>query len=210
MRGELKMFVRTSTLVAGLVFAFLVGCDRQDTKPTANTGGVAVIDLDVVAKELGRDVQMSNAAKQQADLLNEQLQQYQVTLHGQYDQKKIEFGAEPPESQEELEKQRAELQLIDRQLGTQLNQARAKAQQNLNAGKLRLIHQFREEVKPVAQSVASELGLSMVVTKNDSVVFAFSSAVDITDRVAARMRGGIASQPSAETAHRTSAGMEQR
>ncbi|MBC8871292.1 MAG: OmpH family outer membrane protein [Planctomycetes bacterium] len=204
------MFGRANTLFVSLVVAFLVGCDRQDVKPAASTGGVAVIDLDAVAAKLGRDLQMSNAAKQQADLLNEQLQQYQVTLRGQYDQKKNEFGAARLETQEKLQKQQAELQLIDRQLGTQLNQARAKAQQNLNASKLRLIQQFREEVKPVAQSVATELGLSTVVTKNDSVVFAYASAVDITDRVAERMRGGIASQPSAETAHRTSAGMEQR
>ncbi len=204
------MFNRASTLVASLVLASLVGCGQQEVKPTADPGGVAVIDLDAVAKQLGRDVQMSNAAKQQADLLNEQLTQYQVTLRGQFDQKKNEFGVEPPETEEELQKQQAELQLIDRQLGTQLNQARAKAQQNLNANKLRLIHDFREEVKPVAQSVATELGLSMVVTKNDSVVFAFSSAVDITDRVAERMRGNIADGPSAETAHRPSTVTERR
>jgi Skp family chaperone for outer membrane proteins len=133
-------------------------------------------------------------------LLNEQLKKYQVTLRGQYDQKKDEYGTEPPETEEELKKQQVELQVIDRQLGAQLNQARAKAQQNLNAGKLRLIHQFREEVKPVAQSVATELGLSMVVTKNDSVVFAFSSAVDITDRVAQRMRENIAHRQAAAPA----------
>jgi Skp family chaperone for outer membrane proteins len=191
------MYRRASTLVASLVIAFLVGCGQQDVKPAADPGRVAVIDLDAVAKKLGRDVQMSNATKQQADLLSEQLKQYQIGLRGQYDQKKNEFGAEPPETQEELKKQQAELQLIDRQLGTQLNQARVKAQQNLNASKLRLIHQFREEVKPVAQSVATELGLSMVVTKNDSVVFAFSSAVDITDRVAERMRENAGDGPSA-------------
>jgi len=138
------------------------------------------------------------------------LKEYQVALRGQYDQKKDEFGSEPPETEEELKKQQAELQLVDRQLGAQLNQASAEAQQNLNAGKRRLIHQFREEVRPVAQSVASELGLSMVVTKNDSVVFAFSSAVDITDRVAERMRGSITDEPSAETAHRPSTVTERR
>lgn len=204
------MYRRAAILVASLVIAFLVGCGQQDVKPAADPGGVAVIDLDAVAKQLGRDVQMSNAAKQQADLLNEQLKQYQVTLRSQFDQKKNEFGVEPPETEEELKKQQTELQLIDRQLGTQLNQARAKAQQNLNASKLRLIYEFREEVKPVAQSVATELGLSTVVTKNDSVVFAYASAVDITERVAERMRGSIADGPSAETAHRPSTVTEQR
>jgi hypothetical protein len=57
---------------------------------------------------------MPNAAKQQADSLNEQLKQYQVTLRDQSDQKKNEFGAEPPTTEEELQKQQAGLRLIDR------------------------------------------------------------------------------------------------
>ena len=47
-----------------------------------------------------------------------------------------------------------------------------------------MINRFREEVKSVARKVASDKGLSIVVTKNDSVIFAYDSTVDITNEVA--------------------------
>jgi len=207
------MFGRAGMLVPCLVFAFLAGCGQESGEPAADAGGVAVIDLDAVAVKLGRDGTMANAIKERADSLNEQLKQYQVTLRGQYDQKKHEFETTPAETQEEQERQKTELQVIDQQLGTHLNQTRAKAQQNLNVGRLRLIQQFRAEVKPVAQAVASELGLSTVVTKNETVVFAFSSAVDITDQVAERMgrvAANRATAPAAQTARQASSAEPQR
>lgn len=192
--------------------ALLAGCDTQgstsrdqsDGSPANAASGVAVIDLDAVAQKLGRDVQMANSIQQQAGSLNEQLKQYQVTLRGQFEEKKSQCEARPPATEEEQQRQQAELQLYDRQLGSQLIQAKQKAQQHLNSRRLRLIQQFRDEVKPVAQEVAAELGLHVVVTKNDSVVYSFDPHADITDRVVARMRSAIPARPDAPAAETAS------
>ena len=173
-------------------FVCLGGCGYF-SDGTSNTGRVAVIDLDAVAKKLGHDVRMANSIKQRETSLNRQLADVQQSYQKQLGDKKQELGEEP--SQEQTQ----QLLQLQRQANLQLNQVRRQAQANLNQHRAQLIGQFRDETKTVARDVASEKGLSIIVTKNDTVVFAYEAAVDITDEVASRMlavKPKPASQPS--------------
>ncbi len=176
----------------------LVGCEYAPSKGSAGTdsqrgdapaaGTVAVIDLDAVARQLGRDKQIGGAIQQRQASLNEQLATVKASYEQEIAEKQRQIASLPsPEQSESLAN-------IQRKAGTNLNEIRRRAQQNLNTHRLQLVNSFREEVRPFAQQVAREKGLSVIVTKNDSVVFDYDAAADITVEVAERM---ATSQPSA-------------
>ena len=64
---------------------------------------------------------------------------------------------------------------------------------------------YAHGVQMIAQEVAKEKGLNVVITKNDTL-FSYESAVDITDEVAKRMRKTAgtrtAQQPAASSQKR--------
>jgi Skp family chaperone for outer membrane proteins len=164
-------------LVAVGVFA-LVGCGTQAT----NTGRVAVIDLDNVAKQLGRDVVMTSELKEHEDTLNTKLKQVQVAFQSKLDEETSAVGETPSDEQMKS------LTQLQRSANLQLNQVRSQAQLNLNQRKAELVRKFREEASLHAKRVAAEQGLSIVITKIDNLILTFDDAVDITDAVAERMK----------------------
>lgn len=180
-----------------LVLAFApAGCDWQQTEqsaekaPTAEAatgqspvGTVAVIDLDRLARELGIDRQMAQAIKQREQSLNQKLAVVKASFDEQIELKAAEFGEQPTREQEST------VADYQRQAHQQLNEYRSQAQSDLNQYQQQVIVRFRREVRPVAQQVAAERGLSMVVTRNDSVVFSYQESVDITDAVAEQLSG---------------------
>jgi Skp family chaperone for outer membrane proteins len=77
---------------------------------------------------------------------------------------------------------------MGRQATASLNQVQQKAKSDLNQHRVQIVQQFRDEIKPIARQVASEKGLSIIVTRNETVVFDFTSAVDITEDVVRKMQ----------------------
>ena len=197
-------------LLACVVVIGALGCDTAsdpavDVKGSATSvgsrgpasGGVAIVDLDEVAKRLGRDIVMSKAIENGQASLNQQLQKLQVSLNEQYEAKKFALNAQPPQDRQAEDAQVAELGKLERQFSLQLAQARRSAQSEINSYGRRLIQQFRAEVKPIAQEVAAGRGLSVVVTKNESVLLSFDPADDITDEVVEALRQRTAASGAA-------------
>lgn len=185
-------------MTVSVIACAVVGCNKSET-PTAeapaNPGAVAVIDLDEVARQLGRDIEMANSIKAAQKTLNERLAEVQIKYRDEFTKKKDELGEEPAE--EELQS----LQAFGQQANLQFNQVVQTAKNNLNKHRIGLISDFRKDAKPIAQEVAKEKGLNIIITKNDSVVFSYETAVDITDEVVAQMREkGYAAPPAARTA----------
>ncbi len=170
------------------------------------SGGVAIVDLDLVAKRLGRDVAMGRLIENGRASLNQQLQDLQVSLNEKYEAKKLALNAEPPQNPPAEGAQTDDLAKLQRQLNFQLAQARRSAQSEINNYGRRLIQQFRAEVTPAAEEVAAARGLGVVVTKNDNVLLTFNPAHDITDEVIAKLRqraatsGGAAVKTAARPA----------
>jgi Skp family chaperone for outer membrane proteins len=65
--------------------------------------------------------------------------------------------------------------------------------------KARVVNGFRDEMKPVARRIAAEKGLGVVVTKNETVLFTYDDAVDVTDEVAAELLSRRGSTPPEES-----------
>ena len=140
-------------------------------------GGVAILDLDEVAKRFGCDKQMGTSIQQREASLNQQLASIKASYEKQIAERRQEFGDTPTDEQAKL------LADIRRQAGASLNKVRQQAKNNLNQHGSLLIQGFRKEIKPIAREVAREKGLSIIVTKNDSVVFDYDTTVDITEGV---------------------------
>ena len=162
-----------TTILAATVFSMGCGSER--------TGGVAVVDLDRVANELGRSTVMLQRLQQQQNGLNQKLASVKTSFEAQLTEKIDELPEEP--SEEET----AKFLNMKRKANIQLASYKQKATNALGQLKNSAIEGFRAEAMPVARAVAKERGLSVVLTSNDSVVFAFDEAVDITDDVIAQL-----------------------
>lgn len=161
-------------LAAGALFS--VGCGSQfgGASASSSKGGLAVIDLDVVAKSIGRTQEMNDALNVRKSALDQALARGQADLKRQLTEKKDEFGDTP------TEEQKTQLAQMDRNAGAQLVQATRKAQAQLEAERQKMIADFRTEVRPIAQQVASERGLGVVIPKNEGFLLSVDPGVDIT------------------------------
>jgi Skp family chaperone for outer membrane proteins len=141
-----------------------------------------VIDLDEVARLLGRELTIKQSLTARETSLNQQLETLRVSYANQLSQRKQELPEQPADGD------LAQVQAFEQQAVKEIQQARQQAQNDLVVQKNNLIAAFREEVKPIASQVAATKGLSLVVSKNESFLFAFDSGVDITKEVVAKIQ----------------------
>jgi Skp family chaperone for outer membrane proteins len=171
---------RLLVAVACLTAPALGGCNRVSGKADATAvGAVAIIDLDAIAQRLGSDKQIAVAISQRQSSLSQQL----VDLAKNYSQQIAEQKKKLAEAKPEQEQ--VTLANWEQQANANLNKVKQQAELDLQKHKAQLIAQFREEIKPSARRVAQARGLTVIVTKNDSVLYDFAPAADITDAVVA-------------------------
>jgi len=180
-----------------LTFAFtLSGCDKipglggggSSANEVAVVNGFAIIDLDLIARRLGQDKALQQALNQSANQMNQELArqraafQQQVVLREQALVKQEEEENKPRSVE-----QQQELEGFINTLNATMVRNRAAGQQQLNQQQVALIQQFRNKVRPIAISIARERGFSIVLTKNEAVLFAYDEAFDISEEVIRRM-----------------------
>ena len=170
------------TLIACL--GSLAGCG-ESSNPSGNDSAVGIIDLDEVAKRLGRDKQMANSIRRKQSSVNGQIAAYLKSSMKQISEKRKEFGEQASDDQKQL------LEGTQKQARLHLNQLRLQAQNSLNQHRTDVLRKFREEVRAAARKVAAQRSLNIVLTKNDTVVFMFESVVNITDDVVEKMLGNV-------------------
>src|SRR5258707_5293894 len=98
------MFRRISVAILFGLLASSAGCgtkspDQATAKSEKSVGGVGVVDLDLVAKRIGRDIEMNQAVQERVTSLNNQLTTLQGALRRQYDEKREKFGDDASEEQ---------------------------------------------------------------------------------------------------------------
>jgi Skp family chaperone for outer membrane proteins len=195
-------------LIAGLCLTVLAGgCgdsgwtsrgkNTQSKSPslaTVRLGGVAIVDMDEVAKQLGTDVVLVKQIKEGEASLNQQLQTIQASLRDRYQERvrTLNTNSSGTVSNPDAAAQKQQLAGLERELNLQLNESRTSAQKELKVYRQRLIQSFRDEIVPVAQEVAAERGLGVVITKNDTILLAFDDTHDITAALIVRLRANRA------------------
>lgn len=183
----------TWSVVVGLGCLTIGGCGNNGLSSffgaaSSRLSGVAVVDLDEVARQLGRDASMLKQMNDGQASLNQQLRTLQTSLQEKYQQTARDLASQPAPNGANPEAKKQQLVGLEREMGLQLNRAKQTAQNNLNTYRQQLIQQFREEVTPVAKAVAAQRGLGVVVTKNDTVLLTFDDAHDITAEVIVKLR----------------------
>ncbi len=183
---------RTSlTLALCAVIAF--GAGAAGSWLTRTQGGVAVVDLDRVAKELGRDVLMANDLKTNQSSLANQLAAVEKNAVEQLTQIKTELGESPADDQlKDFAKKTQNAQF-------NFNNLQKQAVAAIGQRRDFLVATFRQEARPVADKIAKANGANAVVTRNDAFLFSFDTTIDITDQVIAEMRSNPA-KPAAPAA----------
>lgn len=185
------------TTAVAVVASFAVGMTWSWFASSSRTGGVAVVDLDEVARRLGRDAEMVQAFQGEAGRLNQALTSAQQSAVSQLEEIGKGLGDHPSEDDaRNFLRVRQSAQL-------QLNQLRARAETQLNQHRQQLVSQFRQQAKPIVNKVAKDKGYSTIVTRNDTVVFSYDNAVDITEDVvrlmSAEMPATAKPAPAAQT-----------
>lgn len=165
-RGSLFVVLAASVTLSA-------GCGYQPGGKAVH-GGLAVVDLDTVAQALGRSKEMENALTVRKSAWEQALKKGKDDLEKQIAAKKTEFG-------EDLsEEQKKQLAVWINNANQQLVQASRKAEQDLQIERQKLIADFRNEMGPLAQQIAAEKGLGVVIPKNEGFLLAVDPGVDIT------------------------------
>ena len=183
---------RTSlTLALCAVIAF--GAGAAGSWLTRSQGGVAVVDLDKVAKELGRDVLMVNDLKANQGLLANRLAAVEKNAVEQLNKMKADLGETPADDKK--------LEFAKTAQGAQIQFNNLQKQAVAAIGQRRdiLVASFRAEARPVAEKIGKAHGANAVMTRNDAFLFSFDNTIDITDAVIAEMRANPA-KPAAQPA----------
>jgi len=159
--------------------AWLSGCgfSGSSSSTSASRGGLAVVDLDKVAAETGKSLEMKEAYTVQENSVRQALLSLQSKANAELQAKKEQIGEEPKE-----EEQR-ELGQMTLNARNNLAQIQNTAGVKLNEYKQGQIAKFRTELKPILQEVAAQRGLSIVIPKNDGLLLSVDPGVDITDDV---------------------------
>lgn len=187
------------TTVVAVVAAFSVGLTWSYFTSGSRPGGVAIVDLDEVARRLGTDKEMIESVQNQAGALNQRLVAAQESAVKQLNQVRSNLGEDQQITNEEAQ----QFVRLQRSAQLQLNQLQQQARLNLNQHRQQLVGEFRKTAQPIAARVAKEKGFDSVVTRNDSVVFSYDNSVDITEDVIKLMSAEMPARPAPKATPRS-------
>lgn len=168
----------TLAIIAG----FVTGCGQMSGSPAASRGGMAVVDLDKVAIDTGRDIRLNQSLETARNSLNETYSKSVESAKSIIDTKKKEFGEQPSDDEKK------QLANMERNAVSQLSQIQNAAQAKYEQYKQTQIARFRNELKPIAQEIAAKRGLSIVIPKNEGLLLSVDPGVDITEDVVKVLR----------------------
>jgi Skp family chaperone for outer membrane proteins len=192
---------RTS-LTLTLCAVIALGAGAAGSWLTQTQSGVAVVDLDRVARELGRDVQMTNDLKANQNSVANQLATVEKNAIEKLNEMKADLG------QDAAEDKKVEFAKTAQATQLQFNNLQKKAVAAIGQRRDTLVAAFRAEARPATEKVAKAHGASAVMTRNEAFLFSFDNTIDITDEVIAEMKANPAkpATPAAATASTATAG----
>lgn len=178
------------TLLVAVASAAVFTCSSM-----AQSGGVAVLDIDQVARDLGVEEKVRVDLLAMQNKLNAELQKTQASLQNQM------VGVEKAAGDNPTEEQRRQIVATNQQLNSEFNRLKAQAQQSLAQVRVRLINEFRIQLEPIALESAKAKGLDVVLMKVTPPVFTYASEVDITaDTTKRALDAGMKVEPAAAPA----------
>ncbi|MBT5021072.1 OmpH family outer membrane protein [bacterium] len=179
------------TTVVAVVAAFSSGL-AWSYFTSNNAGGVAIVDLDEVARRVGRDKEMVTSIQNQAGALTQRLTAAQNSAVAQLNKVKAGYSEDEKITNEEAQ----QFVRLQKSAQVQLTQLQQQARVNINNHRQQLVSQFRKDAQPIAAKIAKDKGFDSVVTRNDTVVFSYDNTVDITEDVIKQMSAEMPARPA--------------
>ena len=170
-------------LFTTLISVFIIGSTGCDTNTTQSNMAL-VVDLQAVARALGRDEEMTQKLEQARQLLSEQLLKIGVDLEKQLKEKETELGRA---SKDDKDESREQLEQLTQQANIQLKKNQKLANQKAISYRDMLVDGFRKEVMTVAKSIAHKHQAVAVYVTGSNLLW-YSNTIDITDEVIGSMR----------------------
>lgn len=178
--------MRRMGLLIGLVL-LMAGCAQ------GKAGGIAVINIDDVAKALGGDKAIEEKVQAHSQELSAKLDKIREDLKKTLVEEQAKLGTTPTAEQKQTFQQNFQ------RAQQAFNEQGQQAQQELNAFRLKQFNEFRDQVKPVAETIAKKMGASVVSTP--ATLLWFEPSQDITQKVIEDMKAhGAGAKPAASTA----------
>jgi Skp family chaperone for outer membrane proteins len=168
----------------------VAGCNQMPASG-GGSAGVAILDLAAVAKATGQDEIIRQEAEAARAELGARLQELAANLEQQISGEREKLGITPSDADSQR------LQEMTLQARQQINNAQMQAQNQASQIEGELVAAFRDEISPLAEEIASQMGASAVLA-SDSYLFWFDPAADITDEVIAAWRAMPADAPVEE------------
>ena len=149
--------------------------------PSSSNQSLAVLDLDRVAKALGRDLSLQrNFSSVEAELRG-QLEKLRDSLNRELGAAQGKVGAKPDAEQvKQLETMRAQAQ-------KRFDEGGAEAQRLVQQRRQEMLSAFRDEVRQVARRIAARKNIAVVLLQTETV-FDADPSVDLSNDVIAEMR----------------------
>ncbi|HSG91490.1 MAG TPA: OmpH family outer membrane protein [Pseudomonadales bacterium] len=186
--------MKSVRLLAVAALVLLAGCDQFGASRGA---AVTIIDLDSVARALGRDDVIAQQINQANQSLSSQLGQVAQNLQQQLTEERDKYDVLGDEAEAELQQKTAVA-------NQQLQQTQRLAQQKSAQFRTAVINAFRDEVQPYASEIAKARGAVAVITVATPMLW-FDPAADITGEVITAMRAAGLERSAAPAAAATPA-----
>lgn len=141
---------------------------------TAQSGGVAILDIDEVARQLGVEEKVRVDLLGMQNNLNADLKRTQETMQKQMS------GVEEAAGENPTDEQKRQIVATNQQLNEEFGRLRMQAQNTLAQERARMISEFRIRLEPIALKAAAAQKLDVVLMKVTPPVFTYATSVDIT------------------------------
>ncbi len=175
---------------------WLTGCGYLggSSSSSSSRGGIAVVDLDKIAQETGKAIEMKEALELTESAMRQQLVAFQTKATAELQAKMKDLTDKGDTATEKEQREVAKFRVDASNL---LAQGQNEAGAKLGQIKQNQIAKFRADLKPVLQEVAAKRGMSIVIPKNEGLLLSVDPGVDITDDV---IKGYRAIRPAAAPA----------
>lgn len=164
--------------MSALVLLTGSGCEDPSA---GGGGGVAVVDMGRVAQELGRTETLQRLMNTRVQAVKGRLEQVDREIKGHLQGVETSAATRPAAERDEL------IARAQGEAQSRVEQEQMQAKAFLDQTQNQFLASLRAEITPVAQQIATSRGMSVVVARNESILFA-GPAADITEDVIAEIR----------------------
>lgn len=171
MKNLIKLLILFVSLTA------ITACNQQAPSST-----IGIISLGKISDETGNAEKIKSELEKIRTRLQQELQSVQMNLQKSFQENQDKIGKTPTDEQRmQLGKMLADAQ-------NKLKMAQTSAAIELKNKREELVIQLRDTVRPLANKIAKQRGMSIVIIKNDNLLLGYDKKVDITDAVIIEMK----------------------